>query len=171
MTMQILDWSMRSMYRSVGRKMGIFSQYQLLDNSFDALLYINHLRPKGKIVLDVGANNGDSAKLFLDHGAKEVVCIERNERYARKIKLPKTRVIIEPFKLSHLEIPHDVAKIDIEGGEAILLNSDVKMKPTIMEVHSSDLIKRFRNKGWIFVTYMGSYETAMMVSDPRNSPL
>lgn len=158
----ILDWSVRSVYRSIGKKIGTLSEYDLRPDSIDAFLYVNCLQPNGKVVLDIGANNGDSAKLFLGHGAKKVICVEINERQAKKIKSPHTEVLIEPFRLSHLLISHDCMKMDIEGGEYLLLNYEGQIKPSIIEVHSWILAKQFQMKGWNILTYISPKGVVLM---------
>src|SRR5437879_8567004 len=68
--------------------------------------------PKGTVI-DMGAGAGETARLFLEHGATKVICIEMDE-YALKL-LHKNfdndnRVIIIPEKV-------DKIKMDIEGSE------------------------------------------------------
>lgn len=143
-------WSLATIYVSLKRK---YVRYRTMVGS-DSIMTINDIEcyskmlVKGKAVLDVGAYNGDSAKLFLNHGAKEVVCIECDKEYADKISLPNTRVINEAFKLEHLLIPHDFMKMDIEGWEALLLDYKGILKPTIIEVHSGYLCQRFKELGF-----------------------
>jgi len=111
-------------------------------------MYYDKLPIRGHVVLDVGASMGDSALFFLCHGAKKVICIEAVKEWADEINLPNTQVINEPFKLAHLSIPHDVMKMDIEGAEAILLDYDRPLKPSVIEVHSQYLINRFEEHGF-----------------------
>lgn len=121
----------------------------IIKDDYMGLNEYRSLDVKGKVVLDVGAFNGDTAEYFLSHGAAWVICIEKEKVYANCIKQAKTSVINEPFKLEHLQIYHDCAKIDIEGYEKILLGTDPKtMKPTIMEVHGKWLIDEFVKEGW-----------------------
>lgn len=42
---------------------------------------------KGKIVLDVGAGEGETAKFFLDHGAEKVICIEPDPKAFKLLEL------------------------------------------------------------------------------------
>lgn len=102
----------------------------------------------GMVVLDIGARDGDTAKLFLGWGASHVICIERNESYSNKNLLTNVTKIVEPFRLSHLDLKYDVIKCDIEGYEALLLDYDGVLKPTVMEVHSEYLKERFEKKGF-----------------------
>jgi hypothetical protein len=68
-----LDWSVRSIYKRL-RYGKINELYGFFPGEEE--IYLSYLKPDGKIVLDIGAYNGDSAKLFLEHGAKFVHCIE-----------------------------------------------------------------------------------------------
>jgi len=136
-----LDWSLKSIYNRL--KYG----HQQLLNAHDIEAYLS-LNVRDKVVLDVGAYSGDTARLFLDHGAKHVHCIEILKEFANKIKLPNVTVYNEPFRLKHLELPHDVMKMDIEGYEIELLNFNGVLKPSVVEVHSCYLIDKFLEKGW-----------------------
>jgi len=110
---------------------------------------------KGKTVLDVGAYNGDSARLFLKNGARKVICIECNPDYARQIDIPNVEVIAEPFRLEHLSIPHDCCKFDIEGWEALLIPVAEKLKPTVLESHTWWHTAQFKKKGFRVMTDEG----------------
>ncbi|MEN3056152.1 MAG: hypothetical protein ABC527_06155 [Candidatus Methanosuratincola petrocarbonis] len=134
----------------------LYSVYQRLRYGGESLLtpedrkWYATLPLKDAVVLDVGAYNGDSAKFFLEHGAKQVICIEPDVEQALKIEDPRCRVIIDIFRLEHLHIPHDCAKIDIEGWEEALLDLDPRtLKPTIVEVHGQQLWEKFRKRGWV----------------------
>jgi len=120
----------------------------------------NTLDVKGKTVLDVGAYNGDSARLFLKNGAKKVVCIESNPDYAKLINIPNTVVIVEPFKLEHLSMPHDCCKFDIESWEIDLLPVADKLKPTVLESHGWWITEKFKQKGFRVITEQG-YPTGL----------
>ena len=82
---------------------------------------------RGKVILDIGAGEGESAAFYLLHGAEKVIAIEPDniafellkENVARN-KIP-VEIINEKFNVRQLEIPHDFLKMDIEGNESALL--------------------------------------------------
>ena len=83
---------------------------------------------KGKVILDIGAGEGESAVLYLSHGAEKVTAIEPNpvafkvlEENVKANDLPIV-AINEKFDLKHLQIDHDFLKMDIEGHEVSLLD-------------------------------------------------
>lgn len=107
------------------------------------------LNVRGKNVLDAGAYIGDTAKLFLDWGAKTVFCVEIDPDSARKIKLPHTLVFVEKFNKKHLDLPWDVLKMDIEHYEldALPLIKDDK-RSMVIEVHNFFILKQFEDAGF-----------------------
>lgn len=139
-------WSLYSVYMKLR-----FHKIQNSIMSLDEITSYSKLEVKGKTVLDVGAYNGDSARLFLNRGAKKVVCIEKDSNFANKIKLYDTEVINEPFRLEHLSIPHDCMKMDIEGYEILLLDYHGILKPSVVEVHNWWLYDRFLEIGFRLV--------------------
>ena len=69
--------------------------------------------PVGDTVLDVGAGCGETALLYLNHGAKKVICIECDPealKHLRKNFSSDDRVLIVNVRI-------DSIKIDIEGSE------------------------------------------------------
>lgn len=106
---------------------------------------------RGKTVLDVGAGEGETAYFFLLYGAKKVVCIEPDEKsYAMLIKNAKGKKIQclqKEFQLTDLELPHDFMKMDIEGWEYLLLQTELKT-PAVVELHGLPLRQKFRDKGY-----------------------
>lgn len=111
----------------------------------------------GKTVLDVGAGEGETALFFLHKGASKVVCVEADKTCFKNLianskKFPLT-LILEPFKLKHLKIPHDFLKVDIEGYEESLLDVTLD-KPAVIELHGLQLRDRFKSKGYIVLKSM-----------------
>jgi hypothetical protein len=107
---------------------------------------------KNKTVLDVGANQGDSAKFFIDNGASKVIAIECCDKafqyLAANAKLhPQIVPIHKRFDLSDLDREFDFLKVDIEGYEYVLLDR-LLSTPAVLEVHGLPLIERFRNAGY-----------------------
>jgi SAM-dependent methyltransferase len=111
---------------------------------------------KGKTVLDVGAGAGETALFFLSMGAKKVVTIEPNPQSFSLLKRNTRELSIEyhneRFQLGHLEIPHDFMKMDIEGGEELLLGYEGDLGPCTIETHdfiirdiTPRLLRRFAN--------------------------
>ena len=158
-------WSLHSIYKSLENKFYRFVYKVTKDSGMhteDIKCYTS-LDVKGKVVLDIGAYNGDSAKLFLDLGAKHVICVEAVEECAKQINLPNTTVLNEPFKLEHLDMDYDCIKMDIEGWEALVLEYYKPLKPMALEVHSGYLMTRFLEKGFhVFSTRKGrKYERSV----------
>ena len=106
---------------------------------------------RGKTVLDVGAGEGETAYFFLLHGAKKVICIEPDEKcYARLVRNAAGKPIQclhKEFQLADLDILHDFMKMDIEGWEYLLLETELKM-PAAVELHGLPLRQKFRDKGY-----------------------
>lgn len=144
--MHPLDWSINSIYRKLRKNHGIMTPVE-------RRLYISYLKPAGKVVLDIGAYNGDSARLFLKHGASHVICIEADKRMAGRIRLPNTTVINERFKPEHLFLDWDVAKINVESYEMVAYPClDQLHKPIILESHGNWINNRFAEKGFDTLT-------------------
>jgi hypothetical protein len=141
-------WSLHSIYiKLFPKKLTVMSPQDIAAYST--------LDVRGKTVLDVGAYNGDSARLFLKNGARKVIAIECNPDYARLIDLPDVEVIVEPFRLEHLSIPHDCAKFDIEGWEALLIPVADRLKPTVLESHTWWHTAEFKKRGFAVMTDEG----------------
>lgn len=109
---------------------------------------------KGKTILDIGAGEGETAYFYLQNNAKNVVCIEpKPDAFSMLIKntlnhQQQIEALNEPFKKTHLKIPHDLMKMDIEGYEEKLLTT-TPPKPSIIEVHGLQLRDKFARKGYI----------------------
>ena len=106
---------------------------------------------RGKTVLDVGAGEGETAYFFLLHGVKKVICIEPDEKcYARLVRNAAGKPIQclhKEFQLADLDILHDFMKMDIEGWEYLLLETELKT-PAAVELHGLPLRQKFRDKGY-----------------------
>ena len=108
---------------------------------------------KDKVVLDVGAGEGETARFFLEHGAKRVTCIESNQKAfcsLRRNSLDHDSItaVFKRFSASDLEaFPCDFLKVDIEGCEECLLDVQLSV-PAVIEVHGLQLRDRFRVKGY-----------------------
>jgi len=137
-------WSINSVWRKLkGNRYGV----RLSPADIGAYL---RLKPRGKAILDIGACDGDSAKLFLDHGARKVICVEKDAGLAREIRLPHTAVYAEEFKPEkHLSLFYDAIKCDIEGYEMLLLPYAGKIKcPIVLEAHNWYVREQFLNAGF-----------------------
>lgn len=125
---------------------------------------------KDKIVLDIGAEIGTSAKFFISRGAKFVWCIEGDPNAAAKCQSnieqyfpgkaqAVSQWVTSPYSFEQLlssygassqGIKSDIIKIDIEGWECCLL--DVKdriiaeQKEWIIDYHSDLLADLLREK-------------------------
>ncbi len=108
---------------------------------------------RGKVVLDVGAGEGETAMFFLQHGASKVVCIEPElEAYSylafnQRKHSERITAINSKFELRHLKTPHDFLKMDIEGYEEVLLGVELD-SPAAIEVHGLQLCDKFKVSGW-----------------------
>ena len=105
----------------------------------------------GKIVLDAGAGEGETALFYLSYGAKKVICIEPSvdchvNLFRNADKFPIIPVT-EPFSISMLDFDYDFMKMDIEGYEESLLNVDLD-KPAVIEIHGQQQFEKFEKKGW-----------------------
>jgi hypothetical protein len=124
--------------------------YEWKDFSSDYI--IEGFSLKDKVVLDVGAGCGETALFFLSHGAKKVVCIEKDHKCFDLLKKNlqdglRIEAINESFKLDHLrQFRFDFAKIDIEGGESELLKLDKINFPLAIEIHGKEMFFRFHKK-------------------------
>jgi|GEM_PF-1731011 hypothetical protein len=133
-----------------------FSEYRLGMIHSETHDWMKHYLPidlRGKVVLDIGAGEGETAMFFLQHGASKVVCIEAEpEAYSyleiNQRKHPKTITAIHSkFEPSHLKIPHDFLKMDIEGYEEAILGIKLE-NPAVLEVHGLQLCDKFEAQGW-----------------------
>ena len=66
--------------------------------------------PIGKVVLDIGAGNGETAQFYLNHGAEKVICVEPDAKLLRENFGEDPRVVIIPLAV-------DSIKSDCEGAE------------------------------------------------------
>ena len=112
----------------------------------------------GKVYLDVGACCGESAHLAYRNGAASVTSIEMDprrcaiiRRNAKRFGWPDFTLIERPFRIEDLDIPHQFAKLDIEGWEALLLERDL-LGPMSLEVHNWYLVHRFKERGFRLLT-------------------
>lgn len=107
-----------------------------------------------KIVLDVGAGEGETAKFFIDHGAKHVIAVEADPACFENLKKNSQKHPITPlcvaFMPYQLDREFDFMKMDIEGYEEALLALDLKV-PAVVELHGLQQIKKFQDKGYFIV--------------------
>jgi len=108
---------------------------------------------KNKIVLDVGAGEGETARFFLQYGAKKVISIENNKQYLKNLLInalnhPKIEVIYGSFLPFMINYEFDFMKCDIEGYEEILLDYTELLKYSVIEVHGLQLATRFSYSGF-----------------------
>ena len=187
-------------YRPLPNNLGIFNLfgYHLtLTRQVGAMVsremttwYRDYIPPSGlhgKIVLDIGANAGDSAAFFLSQGASHVIAVEPNQLFFSLLlhNIRRNNLSITPLYLSLdnstvstlLSIPHDFLKVDTEGSESSLLLYNRDLGECVVESHPSysdnhnvttDLINRFhlnvirrvRSRTCILASYTHIPETA-----------
>ena len=107
---------------------------------------------KDKVILDVGAGEGETALFYILHGAKGVICVEPDKKCFNNLILNSRQFNIFPFlqpfdidMLSYFEF--DFMKCDIEGYEEVLLNVELE-HPSVIEVHGLQLRDKFKEKGY-----------------------
>lgn len=105
-------------------------------------------------VLDVGAGEGETAKFFLEHGAKNVICIEADPKCFANLRLNAQYhpilSVCRRFDLQDLKtLKFDFMKMDIEGYEEELLLTNHIYFPCIIEVHGMQLRDRFLKRGFL----------------------
>lgn len=130
--------------------------------------YIPSIGVKDKIILDVGAGCGESAKFFLDNGALKVICIECNEisySYLKKNSLRNYK--IKPynkfFDVDDLySFNYDILKMDIEGYEATALYDLIELdKPIVIEAHSNYIINTLSKNGFTIIDMINKTQAIM----------
>jgi hypothetical protein len=104
--------------------------------------YVPAFSLRGKTVLDIGAGCGESAQFFFKLGASKVVCVESDKEACALLRVNSSingwnvEVVENTFEPEHLSVPHDFMKMDIEGGEGVLLSKSVDhIGPCRMELH------------------------------------
>lgn len=108
---------------------------------------------EGLTVMDIGAGCGETAAFYLSHGAKKIIAVEPDrEAFALLEKNAKSNGMnVEPindvFRLTQLELEFDLLKMDIEGGEALLLDWAGELtKPLVIEAHDEEVAKRLMKR-------------------------
>jgi len=115
---------------------------------------------KNKIILDLGASNGDSAEFFLFKGAKCVIAVEGgasdanlyaqlelNSKLFNEKMIPIHLQIEKPKDIENLilEYKPDILKSDIEGAEIHLLN----IKDEIWKLVPEYLVEMHEGYGFV----------------------
>jgi len=108
----------------------------------------------GKTVLDLGADYGSTAHYFLKKGATRIIAVEGDPELASKLEQNyQNNSRVKCIKMWIQRSDHivnfirafkpDLAKVDIEGSESVLLNINpevLKMvKEWLIEIHSDEL--------------------------------
>lgn len=118
-------------------------------------LYFPKFDLSGKIILDIGAGNGECTFEYLKAGASKVICVEIDPK--RYIYLQRNfggdkRVEIEtyPFIPQMLSMyPHDFCKINIGGYEIHLFDIPFDdLKPMHVLAHSQYHVDRLKTMGF-----------------------
>jgi hypothetical protein len=121
---------------------------------FEASLYLSFLKPRGKVILDIGAWKGDSAFLFLRNGARKVLAVEKDPELAKQIPRDDRIIVLnEPANPDHIASPlWDACKIDIEGYELGLLDSlRDETRPVLLESHNWYITDKFLEIGFTYL--------------------
>jgi len=125
-----------------------------------------------KVVLDIGAGCGETAKFFLEKGAESVICIEPYEIPYRYLEINSKKHNIIPKKMAFTpeilkKFQFDFVKIDIEGFEATLIESDFLKNfemPIVIEVHTGYLIEKFLNSKFKIIRNIQTNPSGIMHS-------
>lgn len=135
------------------RLLEVYAIYFIREWQFWEESYLPHFSLKGRTILDVGAGCGETAFFYLLHGVNKVVAIEPSikavECLRENVEVNKwnVEIIPEEFKLEHLKIPHDFLKMDIDGAETILFNTQID-EPCVVEAHNDPTKQEFEKKGF-----------------------
>lgn len=115
--------------------------------------YYSLLPVRDKVVLDVGAGCGETACFFLKRSARKIICVEPNPAAVACLRENVSRnnwnvqILEEPFSLEMLNtLQFDCMKMDCEGCESALLDYDKPLPPSIIELHSNELLTQFKAK-------------------------
>lgn len=142
-------WSLYSIYCKLRGK----SPYVLSKQEINIYL---KLPLKDAIVLDIGAYNGDTAELFLAHGARKVICIEPDIHRCQEMRNKKLSNIEIKCKKYNEEDLADKSwtccKMDCEGYEALLYENNwikhIRNRPIILEAHNWYITNRLKALGF-----------------------
>ncbi len=106
---------------------------------------------EGKVILDIGAGEGETALFFLAHGASKVICIEPDEANFSQLldNARRNNWPIEPINISFdvgifKRQEFDFVKMDCEHCEDGLLNLSTIGFPITLEVHSRATMERLK---------------------------
>jgi len=129
---------------------------RILVNEWDSYVedYLPLLGYKPMRILDIGCGQGETM-VFFDAmtGCKDFIGVDLDDETRHYLDLNSAlndwdvEIYNEPLNLSHLVNDYDFIKIDVEGAESCLSDHDFKI-PTVMEVHSEELVKQFLAKGF-----------------------
>lgn len=138
-------------YRSKGWQFSALRRNMFLDDADEWNKHYLPINMKGLTVLDVGAGEGETARFYLEHGAKKVLCIEPDKTCFKKLKEnaigKPIKCYNERFSLDDLKLPFDFMKMDIEGYEEELLGTPNE-KPCVIELHGLPLRDKFKKAGY-----------------------
>jgi len=97
-------------------------------------LHWGYIDYNDKVVLDLGADYGSTAKFFLGCGARQVIAVEYDSQYLgalNKFRENNNTIVVQRFVRDERDFDElinlyrsDVVKVDIEGGEIGLLDVD-----------------------------------------------
>jgi len=124
----------------------------------DYNLHWNFTSFKDKVVLDLGADWGSTAKFFLEKGAHKVIAVEADKSRIRKLAylyrkddrvVPVYGFIKDSSQIDAL-IEHyspDLAKVDIEGWEKCLpqAHNISKVREWLIEAHTPQIYSMLYN--------------------------
>jgi hypothetical protein len=115
--------------------------------------YLPPFSLSGKTVLDVGSEEGNTCLFWFVNGAQKVICVEPDRERFDYLKENASRnawnveLINKEFYMEILsKFKFDFVKMDCEGCEEALLDLPKLEFPLTMEVHSPELMEKFKTK-------------------------
>jgi len=148
----ITNWYRFRTYKADGWKFSDERKMFYIREYDEWLQFYLPISVKGLTVLDEGAGEGESARFFLEHGAKSVICVEPDVLAFKNLLLnSKERPLVcfnKRFDLSDLKFDFDFMKMDIEGFEEEMLSVPSFDKPCVIEFHGLQLREAFERLGY-----------------------
>jgi hypothetical protein len=147
----------KTLEKKLKKERWVFSKSKVVLIANESASWERHYLPvsvKDKVVLDVGAGEGETARFFLDHGAAKIICIEPEPIAAKTLEVNafnhpgKIQIYPKFFELKDLSMKHDFMKMDIEGYEESLLGGKKLATPAVIEVHGLQLRDKFKKQNY-----------------------
>jgi len=143
--------------------------YMLVSEYDDWVKHYGVLPLKNKVILDIGAGEGETAWFFKFNGAKNVIAVEPDSEAFEILSNNSTKhnfiAVNERLSCELIDfwLPKiDVIKCDVEGYEELLLDIEIP-KPIMVEVHGVQLADKFKIKGYKLYNNASNYGTNLCI--------